>query len=386
MSYELDLTKINAALEKVNGNLQTHSAEREEVKVRLSEVEQLIAAANLGNGGSFAGGFGAGPSFGAMTMQAVADGQNPGFDSVVAGNQGMARVKLEGLAIRAALTGEGWGTSDDGTVPLDPARGGFVGDPLRNPWLLTALNHRPFSRDSNTWVQMESTGAPSEQILQGAMKAHWDWTGTLKETPIITVAIWGTIARQLLADQPALQRFIDTQGRGRTRIHSEELLVNGGTGAYSESRMEGLLEQSTVMVPTLGGNAVDVVGESAVTMEINGFMPRLVVVHPLDWHRVAITKTDTEGEYLFAPPTQPMSPRWWSLPIVKTPALPQGTALVIDTDYVDVLDRMLPVTAVSTQHQDYFVRNLAAVLTELRFGLEVRHTGAVFQVDVSPSS
>jgi len=47
---------------------------------------------------------------------------------------------------------------------------------------------------------------------------------------------------------------------------------------------------------------------------------------------------------------------------------------------------MLPVTAVSTQHQDYFVRNLAAVLTELRFGLEVRHTGAVFQVDVSPSS
>ena len=41
---------------------------------------------------------------------------------------------------------------------------------------------------------------------------------------------------------------------------------------------------------------------------------------------------------------------------------------------------MQPAVTISNSHSDYFVRNLVAILGELRAGLEIRDAGAIMRV------
>ena len=78
----------------------------------------------------------------------------------------------------------------------------------------------------------------------------------------------------------------------------------------------------------------------------------------------------------------PIAPMLWNVPVVASPSVPLGQALTIDTSFVTVLDREAPSVMLSNSHADYFVRNLVAILGELRAGLEVRDTGAVNKVAI----
>ena len=62
--------------------------------------------------------------------------------------------------------------------------------------------------------------------------------------------------------------------------------------------------------------------------------------------------------------------------------MPQGKALIIDTSFVTLLDREQINVLLSNSHEDFFIRNLVAILGELRAGLEVTDLQAVYRVDL----
>jgi len=159
----------------------------------------------------------------------------------------------------------------------------------------------------------------------------------------------------------------------------EHKLINGQGGSGA---IEGFLTAGTLFVPTIGTTAADVIGEALVTQANLGFQPNLVLLNPLDWYRIQITKTETEGEYIFGSPTMPVPPALWNTAIVVTPSVAQGTGLTVDTAYTSLLDRQQLVVTLSNSHEDYFVRNLVAILGELRAGLEVLHVSAVYHFDL----
>src|SRR5690606_22246713 len=94
------------------------------------------------------------------------------FGPLVKGTPGSVRCELE-LPIRAALTTDGWGGTDDTSVPRQPERrSGYVVSPVPALTLLDVLPSRPTSRDSVEFVQLTSEGDAGEQIAQGAEKAE----------------------------------------------------------------------------------------------------------------------------------------------------------------------------------------------------------------------
>lgn len=73
----------------------------------------------------------------------------------------------------------------------------------------------------------------------------------------------------------------------------------------------------------------------------------------------------------------------WRTPVARAAGLAQGSALVIDTRRVTMLDREQAQTMISNEDRDNLIKNLVTLLAEMRGGLAVYDTQAVQLVDLA---
>lgn len=357
-----------------------------DLQARMQHTEQMLAKMGT-EGVHIANGASSAPSIGRQVTakmaedsdyqaasEAVSRGMKPGRMS--------CRVNLDG-SIRAALVNEGRGNVGDTEYPRFIERNSNVPLVLPRLRLLDALPSRPVTGDAVEFIQLTATGEAAEQVLEGDLKAEIDMEGTLHTANIATIAAWTSASRQVLSDTNGLASKIDTLIRYKVLGKLEGLLVNGVGG---NGKILGLIPQATAFAPTIGQKPADRIGESLVSQAEDGYQPNLVVMNPLDWFRLQITRTNTtDDEYVFGSPTSPIAPSLWNTTVVATPHMTEGQALTIDTSFVTVLDRQQASVLVATEHADYFVRNLIAILGELRAGLEVTDTRAVNIFALAPT-
>ncbi len=391
---EEEVRALNQSLQEISDKLRARASRDVETEQLISEfggrlqaAEQLVATLQSGGGIGFSA-FG-GPSIGSEALKALGDDASfLGASQAAERNQKIgamaARVNLE-MSLKAALTNDpgDYGSSDGSYIPSQPERGGFVGPALRPLRLLDVLPSRPTSSDAVEFIQLTFTGDASEQAYEGDEKAELDADGTLARAEIVTIAGWLPASKQVLSDHGALQGQIDSVLRHKCLSRLENRIVNGTGGA---GKIDGLINQGTAFVESIGTTPADIVGEALVTLADYGYQPGLIAMNPLDWFEIQITRTTTDEEYMFGSPTMPVPPALWNTPIVRSSSVPRGTVLVIDASYTTVLDREQISVMVSNSHEDYFTRNLVAILGELRAGLEVLDPSAVYICDISASS
>ncbi|MFV2948205.1 phage major capsid protein [Pseudomonas japonica] len=360
---------INAATKSVEGVVKG----QKNIEARMGELEQEFARIP---GGSITQP--AQASVGKLAMDQITEAHQPAYDNLKDWNAGTCRVKLN-AGIRAALTNDGAGGTT--SVPRQPEQRGMFTAPGRPLRLLDALPSRPTTRDSVQFVQLDVTGDAAEQIKEGDEKAEVEIEGKPQVANIVTIAAHTTASRQVLSDHEALQAAIDMLIRRKLLDRLENQLVNGPGG---EGRINGLRNQAKLFVPTIGTTPADIIGESLTRQADRGYMPSLVLVNPLDWFRLQITKkaADDEG-YIFGSPTMPIPPALWNTTVVSTASMPEGEAMTIDTSFTTVIDREEPSVLLSNSHKDYFTRNLILILGELRAGLEVLDTAAIYKMSLA---
>lgn len=384
MDTETAIRSINASLKQAGDDMKKYAADTEECiqgfGARLQAAEQFIV--KLETGGGFAGSISGADHSPVAAQFTQALTESTAFQSLSDWNVGTCRAKV-GASLRAALTNEQGGSSGSAYIPSQPERGGIVSPALRPLRLLEALPSRPTDKDAVEFVQLNSTGDADEQILEGDEKAEIDFEGELVRAEIVTIAGHTTASRQVLSDHVALQQAIDQVIRHKLLARLEHQLINGQGG---QGKILGLIAQATAFLPTIGTTPADIIGESLTRQADAGYLPGLVVMNPLDWYRIQITKTTDDDEYIFGSPTMPVPPSLWNTAVVRTPAMPEGQALTIDSMHVSVLDREQPSVMLSNSHKDYFTRNLVAILGELRAGLEVRDGFAVYRMDLNAST
>jgi len=293
------------------------------------------------------------------------------------------RVNVDG-SLRAALVNPGKGTSNDTEYPgWSDRRPGVYGPVIPAPRLLDVLPSRPTTSDKVEYLSLTVSGDAAEQEQEGDVKAELDFEGELKTADIVTIAGWTPASKQVLADNAALQAAIDRAILLKALTRLENRIINGVGG---QGKINGLLNQATPFVPTIGETAVDVIGEALTRLSTYGYNPNLVIVNPLDFFQDVQIVKDADGNYVFGSPNAPQPPSLWNVTVVRTPAMPQGEAMALDTSTVTVLDREQMTVAISNSHADFFIRNLVAILGELRAGLEVIDPGAIFKFDLPPQS
>ena len=203
------------------------------------------------------------------------------------------------------------------------------------------------------------------------------------QAPIRTLAHWEAAHRNVLSDEPQLRSIIDNELLYGLRLQEDfQILQGDGTG----ENLLGILNTSGVQqydhtqaIQT--DNYGDAIRRAATASFLAYYEPTGVVVHPNDWEKIELTKNN-QGSYLMAVSMQVgAEARIWRLPVIDTPAMPEGTGLVgaFGTG-AQLYDREQATIRISEQHADFFVRNAVVILAEQRLALATKRPESFVQV------
>lgn len=340
------------------------------LKGRLDALEQVVA--ERGAGAPAIRGLGIANPFDADFTQRV--------KAIHDGDSKVAHAALKGVGIKhlkALVTLPSGGTSG---FPTQPQRGPLI-DPAQAPLtLVDVLPSTPVSSDSYEFVQITRVNNAGVQQNEGDQKPETEFDANLETAKIATVAHWTQASRQVLADNAQLSAMLSRVLSIDVTAKYEGLLLNGNG---TTDKIHGLVPQATPFAHTKT-HKPDRVSECLAAMWAQGYVGSVVIMNPFDWSDFETERADSgDGQYVAGGWANPAAPSVWRTPVARAAGLAQGSALVVDTRLVTMLDRQQVTTAVSAEDRDNFIRNLITMLAEMRGGLAVYDTQAVQLVDLA---
>jgi len=220
-------------------------------------------------------------------------------------------------------------------------------------------------------------------------KPQSSFTFVGEQAPVRTMAHWEAAHRNVLADEPQLRSIIDNELMYGLRLQEDAQILNG---SGSGENLRGILNTPGVQTydwsagtySAVAGQTdtkADAVRRAATLSFLAYYEPSGIVLNPNDWEDIELSK-DGNGAYVVAVSVaMGGEQRLWRIPVVDTPAIAEGTALIgaFGTG-AQIYDRESPSIRVSEQHADFFVRNAIVILAEQRLALAVKRPESFVKV------
>lgn len=238
----------------------------------------------------------------------------------------------------------------------------------------------PTNASSVDWVTLSSWTDAAGMVAESGLKP--EATGALGSgtAPVRTIAEHIPVTEQQLDDVPQIEALIDDELRYGIRFREEQQVLWGDGTAQN---LLGIFPTPGVSVGrTVGGDTtVDLIRRMMTDVAVAGLEPNGLVIDPLDWEGVVLTK-GTDGHYLYQTfPDATGALRVWGLTPVETIAVrnPAGTPTtrerrVLVGDFrrsATLWDRRQLNVAVGYIN-DQFVRNQRTIRAEERVAFAVK--------------
>lgn len=214
-------------------------------------------------------------------------------------------------------------------------------------------------------------------VAEGASKPESAYGWTMQTVTPKVIAHWVPASRQILDDAPMLRDTIDTELRyGLALKEDAQLLFGDGTGENLFGLVPNATSYTAPFAPT-APTMIDTIALALLQTTLADFAPSGIVMHPSDWMRIRLLK-DADGNYLLGDPGANLPPVLFGLPVVQTTSMTVDKFLVGDFQRAaTIYDRWEPTVLVSTEHDDFFTRNLVAILAEERLALATKQALAL---------
>lgn len=204
-----------------------------------------------------------------------------------------------------------------------------------------------------------------------------------EQAPVRTIAHWETAHRNALADEPQLRGLIENELLYGLRLVEDDQILNGtGTGQdlLGVRNVEGIQSYTQATVAT--DNKADALRRAMTLALLAYYEPTGVVLHDGDWEDIELLKDDN-GQYLVAVSIAAGGEqRIWRAPVVTTPAMDEGFALVGAFGLgAQLYDREEGNIRIAEQHSTFFVENAIVVLAEERLALATKRPEAFVEVE-----
>jgi HK97 family phage major capsid protein len=188
------------------------------------------------------------------------------------------------------------------------------------------------------------------------------------QSTVRTIAHWIPATKRSLADVGQLRTLIDARLQDGVNLRLDSQMVNGnGAG----ENLRGILNTTGVLAQPRGADpAIEAVLKAITAIRLQFLEPDAILMHPTDAMSARLAK-NANGDYYFGPPNIAGQLQIWGLPIVQSPVVPQGTAIVGKWGEAILWVREGVTVSASDSHQDFFTRNMVAVLAEGRFAFGV---------------
>jgi len=360
--------KTNEKITEVSAEAQKAQQDIKEFKLRMTDIEQKLAK-RTADGGAPEQGKTAGQRFVEADDYKGADYQRC---------REIKAVEVGPLFAKTALL-----NAQGQNQPLVPDQrvAGIVTPANRR---LTIRDLLPQLRTSSNLVQFASESSftnnagivfSSPDSRENVTKGESALAFTLSNAAVETIAHWIPASRQILADAPGLADYIDSRLTYGLKLKEETQFLSGDGSAGS---LNGLYTQAATYNRGVSNDTMlDCLLKAKLQVALSEYDISGYVLNPIDWTTIMLLK-DTQGRYLFTNPQEMAAPRLWGAPVVATNSMTAGTFLAGGFDLAAAIwDREDASVRVAEQHDDFFVKNMVAILCEERTTLTVYRTTAL---------
>lgn len=297
------------------------------------------------------------------------------------------------LSIKSLITGVSLGR-ESGSGMVRPDYAGIV------PFLLRPLTLRDVITVSGTGSDLveftrissfTNSAAPTAEATTGALdstsglKPESALTTDIVKEPVRSIPHWIPITRRAMMDAPQMEGYVNDLLMQGVEITLEDQMITGdGTG----ENLTGLDNTPgiTIQNPVETSGAIDLLKttrQARTKVRTQGrARPTAYVMHPNDWEQFDVLSAPNSGNFYFGGPLNMGTPRLWGVPVIESEAVLEGTFYVGDMKQAVLWDREQASIRVSDSPDNYFLRNLLAILCELRAAFGVLRPSAIVRGDL----
>lgn len=204
-----------------------------------------------------------------------------------------------------------------------------------------------------------------------------------KTANVKTIAHWLPATKRALSDAAQIRTLIDAFLRYGLEEELEDQVLTGNSVGDD---FEGILNVSGTQVQAFDTDLLVTTRKARTLVRTVGrARPTAFVFHPNDNEQIDLLR-DLNGQFYFGGPSSAPSAPLWGLPRVESEAMPEGTGMVADWRMAVLWDREQAAIQVSDSHADFFIRNLVAILAEMRAAFGVIRPKAFVEIDLAAGS
>lgn len=231
--------------------------------------------------------------------------------------------------------------------------------------------------EANVTEYSGATGEVSGEKPEGTM------TFLPVTEPVKTIAVWIPATKRALSDAAQLRGIIDDELEADLDEELEDQMLNGdGVG----ENFTGVLNTAGVLVQAWDTDLLTTIRRARTALRTTGrSRATAMVVHPNDAETLDLLQ-DNDGRFYFGGPSDGGVQRVWRVPVVESDLATEGTGIMGDWRKAVLWDRERASIQVSDSHEDFFIRNMVAILAELRAAFALIRPSAFIEVPFESGS
>lgn len=207
---------------------------------------------------------------------------------------------------------------------------------------------------------------------------------TERETAVVkTIAHWIPATKRALSDAAQIMTLIDNfLEYGLEEELEDQMIAGSGSG----ENFEGIGTVSGTQSQAWDTDLFTTTRKAKTKVRVIGrARPNGYVFNPADVENLDLLQ-DNEGRYYFGGPVgagTATDTGLWGLPVIESEAVPAGTGYVGDWTKAILWNRQQSTISITDSHADFFVRNLVAILAEMRAAFGVIQPSAFVEIDLT---
>ena len=266
-------------------------------------------------------------------------------------------------------------TTGSGFAPMGFRDGMVVPAISRPPQLIDFLRVELTDQNAIKFMKQSTRTNAAASKAEGSALDEATLVYTEATVPVRRIGVFLPVTEEQLEDEPSVRALIENDLRMMVRQKlDEQVTIGDGTGV----NILGLNAQTGAQAQARGSDdEFDQILKAMTKVRATGrARPNLVVLHSSNYQRLGLTKT-ADGIYIFGNPADEPLQRVWGVQIVQSDALPAGSGLVLDSDFVRIKLRKDLTIASTDSHGANFASNMVAIRAHVRAGLQVLRDEAI---------
>jgi HK97 family phage major capsid protein len=232
-------------------------------------------------------------------------------------------------------------------------------------------------KESNVTTYREGQGEVSGEKPEGTST----WEKSTAE--VKTIAVWIPATKRALSDAAQLRGIIDQELRDDLEEDLEDELIGGdGTGEH----FYGIYHTPGILHQAWDSDILTTARKAITYLRVTGrARPTAWLVNPNDAELIDLLQ-DGNSQFYYGGPAIGGVQQLWRVRVVECDAVEEGLPILGDFRKAVLWDREQASIQISDSHADFFIRNMVAILAEMRAAFALIRPRAFCTVDFNSGS